>query len=98
MNRGDWKIIRRGKPIPSQTSPTANAEISLYDLGKDISESNNVAEQYPDRVDRMLSDLAKFRKLRPKGGVDPQTGPMLRGWKPLKNREPSPETQIIPRR
>jgi arylsulfatase B len=89
---GDWKLIRKGKPILNEEDPTQNSEISLYNLAADVAETNNLAERHPDRVAKMLSDLISFRKLRPKGGVDPQPGPMPKGWKPPKNWEP-----IIPK-
>jgi arylsulfatase A-like enzyme len=65
---GPWKLVERYE----------DGSVELYNLDKDISESNDLADQYPDRVKRMRQKLhawyqdvdAKF--LRQKGnGPEP---------------------------
>jgi arylsulfatase A-like enzyme len=85
---GDWKLFREGNPILDQERPSQNATVNLFHLAKDISESENLAAEYPDRVERMLNQLVRFRKLRPPVGGPPQPGPMPKGWKPPNNWEP----------
>ncbi|MDR1865771.1 MAG: sulfatase-like hydrolase/transferase [Bacteroidales bacterium] len=47
VRRGNWKLIKRN----------ARAEYELYDLESDISEKNNLAEQYPDIVSSLSQHL-----------------------------------------
>jgi arylsulfatase A-like enzyme len=42
---GDWKAVQPGK----------NKAFELYDLSKDISEQNNIADKYPDILAEMIS-------------------------------------------
>ncbi|MDD2952685.1 MAG: arylsulfatase [Parabacteroides sp.] len=46
VRAADWKLIRQ--PIVGNTS------LELYDLSKDIHEDTNLADQYPDEVERLL--------------------------------------------
>jgi len=39
-----------------------NFEIELYDLSEDLSESNNVAEQHPDLVERIEQIMLTARE------------------------------------
>ncbi len=51
LRQGDWKLVRMGKRlIPGK------AKWELYDLSKDISETNNLAAAEPDR----LAELVKI--------------------------------------
>ena len=51
MRDGDWKLIRIKNVIPA-----------LYNLKKDISEQNNVASQYPERVQNMLNEMGTWEE------------------------------------
>ena len=42
---GDWKIVAAGKESPWE----------LYDLSKDRGESNNLADQYPEKVSALAA-------------------------------------------
>jgi arylsulfatase A-like enzyme len=65
---GPWKLIERYE----------TGKVELYNLDKDISESNDLAEQYPERTQRMRNKLhqwyqkvdAKFLRQK-KGGPEP---------------------------
>jgi len=46
VREGDWKAVRQ---------PMFTGELELYNLNEDISESNNVADQHPEKVRQMLS-------------------------------------------
>ena len=53
LRQGNWKLIWR-TPLPST--------VDLYDLSKDPSEENNLAEMFPDRVfamEQLLNEMAK---------------------------------------
>jgi arylsulfatase A-like enzyme len=52
---GDWKAVR-------QNMARGNTEVELYNLAKDPTESNNVAETYPDRVEQMVAMMADVRE------------------------------------
>jgi arylsulfatase len=43
---GNWKAIRQGMA-------RGNLDTELYDLSTDVSESNNLAKQFPERVQRL---------------------------------------------
>ncbi|MEO0445354.1 MAG: sulfatase, partial [Verrucomicrobiota bacterium] len=67
IRMGDWKLIERYE----------DGRVHLYDLGKDLGERTDVAEQHPDQVAMMRERLhawyretdAKF--LQPKDGLTP---------------------------
>ncbi|MBL7188637.1 MAG: sulfatase-like hydrolase/transferase [Phycisphaerae bacterium] len=65
VRKGRWKLRRVKK------------KIELYDLGADISEKNNLAENHPDIVKRLTSTMEEFdaelkAKSRPPGKVEKQ--------------------------
>ncbi len=50
MNRlQNWKMQTKGEVV------------ELYDLGKDIQETTNVADQYPDRAKQMKEAIEKWK-------------------------------------
>lgn len=53
VNRAPWEAFG-----PANPDPLNNQEFQLYDLGKDFSQSHDIAQQYPDKVKEMR---AKFR-------------------------------------
>lgn len=57
---GDWKIVWNSSPEPDQR------RWELFDLAKDRSETNNLAEEFPERVRKME---AKWRVWGAKTGV-----------------------------
>jgi len=51
MRHGNYKlVVERGKP-------ETHGQVHLFDLAKDLSESNNLASQEPERVKQMLAAL-----------------------------------------
>ncbi|GIW93894.1 MAG: N-acetylgalactosamine-6-sulfatase [Pirellulaceae bacterium] len=70
VRSGDWKLIvnRAQNEIPggsttARSRATANrATTELYNLAIDISETNNLASQEPDRVAQLQQKLAAFLK------------------------------------
>jgi len=55
IRRGNWKAVRYG----------VNAETELYNLDKDISEANNLAEAYPQILEEMNARFASARTETP---------------------------------
>jgi arylsulfatase A-like enzyme len=54
VRSGDWKLL--GNPRdPNTNSITAGDSLFLVNLSKDISESNNLATEYPDQVEKLKS-------------------------------------------
>ncbi|GMV93120.1 MAG: arylsulfatase [Candidatus Hydrogenedentota bacterium] len=51
VRSGDWKAVRNGKDEP----------LELYDLSTDIGETNNVAEEHPDVIQRIEEYLKVAR-------------------------------------
>ena len=62
---GNWKLIER----------LEDGRVHLFNLEEDLSEQNDLAEKYPDRVDAMRKKLhvwykdvdAKFLRPKPNG-------------------------------
>lgn len=52
MRQGKWKLVHRAK---GQKPPTA-----LFDLSDDLGEKNDLAADFPDRVQKMLAAIAKW--------------------------------------
>jgi arylsulfatase A-like enzyme len=73
MREGDWKLIERYE----------DGRVHLYNLRADVSEQNDLAAKYPDRVTAMRQKLhAWYREtgaefLRPKAGGPPPWQPDL---------------------
>jgi arylsulfatase A-like enzyme len=69
VRKGQWKLVSRAVFRPPYTGPW-----ELYDLEKDRTETNNLAEQFPDIVAEMAAmwdDWAKQNNVYPLDG---------RGW------------------
>jgi arylsulfatase A-like enzyme len=54
MRDGPWKLITKAKG--------AGRGPLLFDLGTDIGEQNNLADQHPDRVQQMLAAIEEWNK------------------------------------
>lgn len=59
VRMGKWKAIRHNQHKDFKDEPIAFSEIELYNLETDVSESNNVASQYPNVVEVMLEKMIK---------------------------------------
>ena len=55
LRKGNWKLVRYNVLVP------AKATTELYDLSKDLGETQNVADQHPDIVVGLLKELAQSR-------------------------------------
>lgn len=54
VREGKWKYLRADHRIPGYAVDENRAIVEeLYDLGSDISETSNLAEEYPDIMDRL---------------------------------------------
>ena len=51
--KGNWKILRLGKPF-------GNGTWQLYDLEKDPGEINDLSQQFPAKRDSLISDWMKY--------------------------------------
>ncbi len=51
IRKGDWKLIEWFE----------DGKLELYNLAEDLSEETNLAEQHPDRVRTMRSELSRWR-------------------------------------
>jgi arylsulfatase A-like enzyme len=64
--KGEWKYIEPGEGPRIQTNTNTETgndpSPQLYNLKSDIGEKNNVARQYPDKVQEMSQLLQKIRK------------------------------------
>ena len=63
IRMGDWKYLRkvprRGK---NAKGPAPEPEVFLFHLSEDIGEQNNLAEQEPDRVQKMHARMEELNK------------------------------------
>jgi arylsulfatase A len=64
IRQGDWKLIFNDKGDGSKGSKSEgipeDSEAVLYDLGKDISETTNLASQHPDLVKTLKSRMIEL--------------------------------------
>ena len=52
---GDWKLVQYNLVVPGKTTT------ELYDLSKDISERNNLADKYPEKTAELVKQITKAR-------------------------------------
>ena len=71
VRKGDWKLIRFYCDNDDQSD-----RVELYDLTKDIGETNNLADEYPDRVSELNDLIDQF--LTDAGAVIPTPNPAYR--------------------
>ena len=67
LREGQWKYIEPKKEPPfigekKNIDGGGSTQPQLYNLEKDIGETNNVASQYPERVEKMQDMLDKIRE------------------------------------
>lgn len=70
LRMGDWKLLVKPLPVGKAVDPEADAvhaskqadELELYNLAKDISETNNLAATEPERVKLMRQRLEIIMK------------------------------------
>jgi arylsulfatase A-like enzyme len=60
VRMGDWKALRKGGD---------HGAWELYDLAKDISETKNVADQFPDVLVKMKAFAAEAHRPQPRGEI-----------------------------
>lgn len=68
IRKGKWKLEfcpgsgGWSSPTPAQAKNQALSKIQLYDLSKDIGETNNIADQYPKIVYELTKIMEKYVK------------------------------------
>ncbi|MFV0442384.1 MAG: sulfatase [Planctomycetaceae bacterium] len=68
VRQGDWKLIRRFEP--TDESPTGR---ELFNLRNDLSETHNLAEQMPDKVQELDALIDRF--IAETGALAPKPNP-----------------------
>ncbi len=76
---GDWKLLMN----PDRS------RVELYEIKKDLTQLNNVAEHHPDIVARLSEKLLAWQKELPSGPTDPGAGQMINSW-PSKQKSDKP--------
>jgi N-acetylgalactosamine-6-sulfatase len=69
IREGDWKLLLN----PDRS------RIELYEIKKDLTQLNNVAEHHPDVVARLSERVLAWQKTLPPGPTDPGAGQMNYG-------------------
>lgn len=91
VRQGDWKLIRRFEP--HRLYPEVR---ELYNLKADISESDNLASQRPDKVRELDALIDEF--VKETGALYPQPNP---AYKPrpgnIDNKGRDPERGLVPK-
>lgn len=69
IRMGDWKLIEGlgsgGFTVPKQIKPSAGMpSAQLYNLKKDIAETVNLYDQYPDQVARLRKQLQEIKETK----------------------------------
>lgn len=62
-----WKLVVEGPDV--RNGRNEQQSISLYRMPNDLLESDNLAAQYPDVVDRLFLQLRAYRSLQPEDAV-----------------------------
>jgi len=70
IREGRWKLLMN----PDRS------RIELYDIPSDPTELDNLAERYPEIVERMARKVLDWQKTLPKGPVDPIAGSNAYPW------------------
>ncbi|MEZ5948286.1 MAG: hypothetical protein R3C12_03445 [Planctomycetaceae bacterium] len=78
MRQGDWKLIRRFEPHPSY--PDLH---ELYNLKEDLSETNNLARQMPEKVKQLDTLIDQF--VKETGALYPKPNPAYAGQRDVTN-------------
>jgi hypothetical protein len=56
------------------------SRIELYDIPKDPTQLTNIAEKYPDVVDRLAARVLAWNQTLPGGPTDPGAGQAIYPW------------------
>jgi arylsulfatase A-like enzyme len=78
---GNWKLLLN--PDMSR--------VELYDLPKDPTQLNNVAEHHTDIVDRLSKQVLDWQATLPQGPTDPNAGKMTYPWPGTSSPRSSPK-------
>ena len=70
IREGDWKLLLN----PDRS------RVELYDIKKDLTQLNNVAEKHTDVVARLSEKVLAWQKELPLGPTDPGVGQMSYPW------------------
>jgi len=70
IREGDWKLLMN----PDRS------RVELYDIKKDLTQLNNVAEKHPDLIARLGERLLAWKNELPQGPGDPGMGQMSYPW------------------
>ncbi len=79
IREGDWKLLMN----PDRS------RVELYEIKKDLTQLNNVAEKNPDVVARLSEKVLAWQKELPPGPMDPAVGQMSYPW-PSKEKSAAP--------
>ncbi|QGJ68512.1 N-acetylgalactosamine 6-sulfate sulfatase [Planctomycetales bacterium 10988] len=91
VRQGDWKLIRRFEPHPDYPDT-----VELYNLKKDIGETNNVAEQHPEKVEQLQALIDEF--VEETGALYPKPNPNYQPNAVVNNRPGrDPTFGLVPR-
>jgi hypothetical protein len=82
VRQGDWKLIRRFEPHARYPEL-----LELYNLKDDIGETNNLAQELPDKVAQLNVRIDEF--IQETGALVPKPNPAY--------VKPSPSTGLVPR-
>lgn len=59
IRRGDWKLVSRNRNSMTKTGFSENPGFELYNIAEDRSETNNLAEKYPEKVEELKELMFK---------------------------------------
>lgn len=88
VRQGDWKLIRRFEPHPQYPETR-----ELYNLGRDIGETENLAPRMPGKVKQLDALIDRF--IQDTGALAPKPNP---AYKPAAARaQRSPASGLVPK-
>jgi len=74
IRKGDWKLIE-----------FFEEGVELYNLKEDLSEDNDLADEFPEKAEELLSELHAWQK--EVGAINPKRNP---DWKPWRDKDLNP--------
>jgi arylsulfatase A-like enzyme len=70
IREGDWKLLLN----PDRS------RVELYDIPRDPTQLNNLAEKHPDIVERLAKQVLDWQATLPQGPIEPSAGKMDYPW------------------
>ncbi|MDF1746169.1 MAG: sulfatase, partial [Gimesia sp.] len=62
VRKGDWKLLGNPRDTSLKGQLTKEDRLFLVDLSKDISEKQNLAARYPEKIDQLKKIYDRYQR------------------------------------